>query len=212
MNDQDVLTTVRDGFAQVQMTTPADAVVTRGQSLRRRRHAGRLAAAGALAGALGAGLTVSALTASQPAAQRATLAAWTVSQQPGGTLTVTVRELRDLSALQHRLAADGAAVTISDTTLTLPHGCVAPASASQMPAGMITFSSRQSGGYVFQLRPSLIPGGQVLRILLIPGPMPATPPVTVANGKPTVHGGPVTGNARLGVFYTLVKNAARCTS
>jgi hypothetical protein len=214
MNDADLLTMVRDGFAPVRMTASAEAIADRGRSLRRRRHGGRLAAGGALALALGAGLSVSALTADGPgAAQQVTLAAWTVSQHSDGSMAVTIRELRDLPALQVRLAADGARVTISDAALSLPHGCVAVRSASQLPDGMLSFGAgHPAGGYVLFVRPSLIPAGQVLRILLIPGPAEPTPPVTVHQGTVTAHGGPVTGMSAPGVFFTLVSDTAQCTS
>jgi len=213
MNDQDLLTTVRDGFEPVQMTIPADDIMTRGRSLRRRRRRGQVVAGGALAVALGAGLGVSALTAGSPAAQQATLTAWTVQRSPDGAITVTIRELRDLPALQARLVLDGAPVTISDTSLTLPHGCVAQTSVPLMLQNIVGFSAiRTATGVAFTLRPARIPQGQQLQILLIPGPRLRTPPVTVANGKVTVHGGPVTSNARPGIFITLVKATPPCAS
>jgi hypothetical protein len=213
MNDHDVLTTVRDGFAPVQMTIPADDIMTRGGSLRRRRHRGQFVAGGALALALGAGLGVSALSAGSPADQQATLAAWTVQRNPDGAITVTIRELRDLPALQARLALDGAPVTISDSSLTLPHGCVVQTSAPQLLQKIVSFSaSRTASGFAFTLRSSQIPSGQQLQILLIPGPRRLTPPVTAAHGKVTVHGGPVTSNATPGIFITLVKATPQCAS
>jgi hypothetical protein len=213
MNDHDVLTTVRDAFAPVQMTIPPDDIMTRGRSLRRRKHRGQLAVGGALALALGTGLGVSVLTAGSPAAQQATLAAWTVQRDPGGAITVTIRELRDLPALQARLDLDGAPVMISDSSLTLPHGCVAQATAPQMLQKIVSFSSgRTASGFAFTLRPSLIPSGQQLQILLIPGPRRLTPPVTAGDGKVTVHGGPVTSNATPGIFITLVKATPQCAS
>jgi len=214
MNDEHLLTMVRDGFAPVRMTTSATVIADRGRSLRRRRRGARLAAGGALALALGAGLGVSALTARAPgAAQQVTLAAWTLSRHSDGSIAVTIRELRDLPELQARLAADGARVTISDASLSLPHGCVAVRSASQLQNGMVRYGSGQPAGrYVLVIRPSLIPGGQVLRILLIPGPFKPTPPVTAHGGTVTVHGGPVTGLAAPGVFLTLVSDTARCAS
>jgi hypothetical protein len=214
MKDEDVLTRVRDGFAPLRMSMTEDDVMARGEALRRRGRRGRLAAGGALALALAAGLGVPALTArGSGAPQRTTLAAWTVNQRPGGSIAVTIRELRDLPALQAQLSADGARVAISDTALSLPRGCVAPGSSAQMPAGMITFGAgHQPGGYAFTIRPQLIPGHQELLILVIPGPFRSTPPVTTQNGAVTVHGGPVQGAADPGVFFTLVQDSARCTS
>lgn len=157
MNDHDVLTTVRDGFAPVQMSIPPDDIMTRGRSLRRRRHRGQLIAGGTLALALGAGLSVSALTAGPPAAQQATLAAWTVQRDPDGAITVTIRELRDLPALQARLGLDGAPVTISDSSLTLPHGCVAQAGVPQLLQKMKMTPRRGSSSPWSRPRPGAPP-------------------------------------------------------
>jgi len=108
MNDDDVLTAVREGFAPVRMETPAKAIMARGVMMRRRRNGGRLTA-GALAAAVGAGLSVSAF-AHGGTAQDATLAAWTVQQRPDGTVLVTVRKLDDMAALRARLAPYGVSI------------------------------------------------------------------------------------------------------
>ena len=108
MNDDNVLTAVREGFAPVRMETPAKAIMARGVMMRRRRNGGRLTA-GAMAAALGAGLGVSAF-AHGGTAQDATLAAWTVQQRPDGTVLVTVRKLDDMAALRARLAPYGVSI------------------------------------------------------------------------------------------------------
>jgi hypothetical protein len=123
MNDDDLMTAVRDRFAPVLMETPAAEIIKRGRGLRRRRHGGKLAA-GALAVSLGAGLAVPALTAGGAAApQRATLAAWTIQQHPDGTIAVTIRRPENLAALQRKLAAFGVLVTFVDGRATPVTGC-----------------------------------------------------------------------------------------
>ena len=108
MNDDNVLTAVREGFAPVRMQTPAKAIMARGAMMRRRTNSGRLTA-GALAAALGAGLSVSAFG-HGGTAQDAALAAWTVQQQSDGTVLVTVRKLDDMAALRARLAPYGVSI------------------------------------------------------------------------------------------------------
>jgi hypothetical protein len=211
-NDDDVLTLVKTGLAPVRMSTTPEAVMSRGRSLRRRKHLARLAGGGALALALGAGVAVPALTAGPSgASQQATLAAWTVSRQADGSVTVSIRQLRDLPALRSRLAAEGARVTISDTTLALPLGCVAPKSAAQMPKNLVSVA-RPGGVYELTIRPALIPEQQMLRIALIPRPTGSTPPATrAANGTTIIHGGPVVGQTATSLFFTLVRDTAECT-
>jgi hypothetical protein len=109
MNDDNVLTAVREGFAPVRMETPATAIMARGTMMRRRRRNGGRLTAGAMAAALGAGLGVSAF-AHGGTAQDAALAAWTVQQRPDGTVLVTVRKLDDMAALRARLAPYGVSI------------------------------------------------------------------------------------------------------
>jgi hypothetical protein len=213
MNDDEVLTMVGDGFTSVRMTATADAVMAQGRSLRRRRRTGRLATGAALALALGAGLSVPALTSgSSGGAQRPTLAAWTVQQAPDGSIAVTIRELRDLAALQARLNADGARVTVGITTLTLPKGCVL---SSPIPLGPGLFrseSGQKSHEYVFVIRASGIPRRQLLRIVFAPGPRPANPPVTAKKGPVFAHGQYIHEKGAPAVFLTLVKDTPQCAS
>ena len=111
---RDSLTTARDSLPDVHMTTPLDTIVRHGWA-RRRLH--RLTGlAGAAVVAAGTVLAVMALLpASHPASHqpRVHLAAWTVVQQPGGIIDVTIRELHDPAGLQAALRADGVPASIS---------------------------------------------------------------------------------------------------
>lgn len=111
---RDSLTAARDSLTEVRMTTPLDTIVGHGRA-RRRRH--RLTGlAGAAVVAVGTVLAVMALLpASHPASHqpRVQLAAWTVVQQPGGIIHVTIRELRDPAGLQAALRADGVPASVS---------------------------------------------------------------------------------------------------
>lgn len=162
MNDDDLMTAVRDRFAAVRMDTPAEKIMARGSSLRRRRG-GRLAA-GALAVSLGAGLSVPALTAGTAApAQRATLAAWTVHKHHDGSIGVTIRRWQNIGALQVRLGALGAPVIIAGERTRPGRGCVL------IWARPAAFQVRFAGSrhaVAFELRPGKIPPHAVLWIAL----------------------------------------------
>ena len=114
MNDDqtthEVLTAVKAAVPDTRMHTPLEQIVSTARSRRRRRGLAGLAGAGLAAGA---GLTlalspIGAGTAGNPGAHTgAQLAAWTVQANRDGTVTLTVRELRDAPALQRTLAEHG---------------------------------------------------------------------------------------------------------
>jgi hypothetical protein len=111
----DLITLVREQRGNVQMDIPVEQIVSRGRALRARRRLPGLAA-GALAVAAAAALAVTTLL---PAGHQpgrplpAQLAAWTVTRQADGTITVTVRQLRDPQGLQRRLRADGVPASVT---------------------------------------------------------------------------------------------------
>jgi hypothetical protein len=141
--DSELLTAVRESFAAARLQAPLDVTIRRGRRLRaRRRAAGLAGAAVVIAG--GAALTAALLvsggparpgpSAPRPAASGtdhspARLAAWTVTEGPGHTVTILIRELRDPAGMQRTLRADGVAAhvafqggTLSDTP-PLPRQC-----------------------------------------------------------------------------------------
>ncbi|HEY6278898.1 MAG TPA: hypothetical protein VIX86_21505 [Streptosporangiaceae bacterium] len=119
MNDQELLTLVRESFTGVHTTTPLEQIVPRGRSVRARRRIPALTAA--LAVVAGAAVAVAMLLpgrqppGSQPPGHRSTvqLAAWTVTRQADGSIKVTIRELRDPAGLQARLRADGVPASVT---------------------------------------------------------------------------------------------------
>jgi hypothetical protein len=123
MTDDDLITLVREQRSNVRMDTPVEQIVGRGRALRARRRLPGVAA-GALAVAAAAVLAVTAL---QPAGHQAGpqppihLTAWTVTRHADGTITVTVRQLRDPQGLQRTLRADG--VPASVTFSGYPRAC-----------------------------------------------------------------------------------------
>ncbi|MGP8000378.1 MAG: hypothetical protein ACLPKI_24120 [Streptosporangiaceae bacterium] len=109
MNDDELITTVRESFTGVHSTTPVNQIVKRSRAVRTRRFFPGVAAA--LVVAAGAALAVSTLTpASHPPTPQ--LAAWTVVKQADGTVSITVREFRDPAGLQRELRADGVPASV----------------------------------------------------------------------------------------------------
>ena len=102
MNDNELIAVVREQRNKVHMTTPVEQIINRGYAVRARRRIPGLA--GVLAVVAAAAFAVIALlpASHQPGVQ---LAAWTVVKQADGTVSVTIRELRDPAGLQSRLRA-----------------------------------------------------------------------------------------------------------
>jgi hypothetical protein len=184
MNDNELMTTVRERFDPMRMHIPAETIVARGRSLRRRRGA---AVGGALAVALGAGLAVPALTAGTASPEHATLAAWTVDNHHDDSIAVTIRELRDLPALQRALHAAGARVTITEKK-AFPDWSPNACSVREWSAfSGVKFEG--AGKYFFILHPAKILPGTVLEITVVqikqPPGAPSLIPLT-PSGDPVI--------------------------
>ena len=133
MNDDDLITIVRESFTGLRTTTPVERIVRRGRAVRARRRIPVLT--GALAVVAGAALAVTTLlpgghqpsprSSPRPAAQ---LAAWTVTRQPDGTIRVTIRELQNPAELQRELRADGLPASVTLTGQENPACLPYPAS------------------------------------------------------------------------------------
>jgi hypothetical protein len=161
---KDRLAEVRDSLEEVDPRIPASAIVARARRSRVRR---RLipGLAGVLALALAAAL---ALTTLAPASHhpRVQLAAWTVVTQPGGTVLVTIRELRDPAGLQRTLRADGVPATVTFLNQQNPACHPWPGAAlygMHTPAGNTLFSQvfppNPGPPGVIVIRPSALPSG-----------------------------------------------------
>jgi len=182
MNDQDLLDAVRRDFGSVQLDVPAETILAGGRSRRRRRRAARGLALTAVAAA-GLGLGVAALVAPSgtppAAAGRATLAAWTVTRQPDGTIGVTLRELTNITGLQQRLNELGVPVAVHSHVRTLP-GCLDFKGNDnvlineKLVTNSVPFGP---GGVYFVIHPAPIPRGDTLEIAVNP---PGWPPATPA--------------------------------
>jgi hypothetical protein len=113
MNDNELITAVRESFTGVHTATPVEQIVSRGRAVRARRRIPAMA--GALAVVAAAALATASLLpgthqASQPTAQ---LAAWTVTRQADGIIRVTIRELTNPAGLQSKLRADGVPASVT---------------------------------------------------------------------------------------------------
>lgn len=159
MNDTDLMTALRDSFTGVRSPTPVERIVRRGRVVRIRRRAPVLTAALAVAAG-----TAAAVTALLPSGHQAglQLAAWTVSRQADGTVTVTIRQLHDPAGLQRTLRADGvpASVTFSGQP---PRAC------RRYPANPAlinkVYQAKQAGGFpVMVIHPAALPAGAGVQI------------------------------------------------
>jgi hypothetical protein len=164
MNDSELITAVRESFTGVQSATSVEQIVNRRRAVRARRRVPVLAAA--LAVVAGAAVGVTALTpghhqpSSPPGAQ---LAAWTVVKQADGTVTVTLRQLRDPAGLQRRLRADGVPASVTFFGGTTPRSC----QGYPMNSALINrvFTVRHAGGFpVMIIHPSALPHGAGVQI------------------------------------------------
>jgi hypothetical protein len=130
MNDDELITVLREQRGRVVMTTPVEQVISRGRAVRIRRRAPVMAAVAgaAAAAAVAAGVTLPASqlgaghpvggrpSASRPASPPSIrLAAWTVTRLPGGSIKVTFRQATDPAGLQQTLRADGVPVSVTFT-------------------------------------------------------------------------------------------------
>jgi hypothetical protein len=170
MNDDELITAVREPFTAVHSTTPVEQIVSRSRAIRARRRIPGVA--GALAVAAGTALAVTALlpASHQPShPARAQLAAWTVVKQADGSIRVTIHELRDPAALQRTLRADGVPVSVTFIGQSNP-AC--------QPYGL-------GGGHLLRSMVTPLPGHGNLRVLVIhPSAFPAGAGLAIAAGHP----------------------------
>jgi hypothetical protein len=176
MNDDELITAVKESVTSVHMDVPAEQIESRSRAIRARRRIPGLA--GGLALAAGAALAVTTLLPashqpSHPAPAR--LAAWTVVKQADGNIRVTVRELRDPAGLQRTLRADGvpASVTFIGQPNPACHGHTGGGDQSQR---------RQLLKHVYTPRP----GNNKVKVVVIhPSGLPSGAGVLIAAGSPT---------------------------
>jgi hypothetical protein len=182
MNDNELVTAVRQSFTGVHSATPLEEIVTRSRRRRARRRIPGLAVAFAVAAGVAIAVTTL-LPASHPGSPPGVqLAAWTVVKQADGTVSVTIRELSDPAGLQRTLRADGIPATVTFFG-QMPPAC------QRYPVGIAQinkiFTGRQVGGFpVMVIHPAALPPGTGVAI----NPPASQPIVRVAFGL--VHASP----------------------
>jgi hypothetical protein len=167
MNDEELITLVREQRTKVPMTVPVEEILSRGRAVRARRRIPGLA--GVLAVAAGAAVAVAVLVPyghQRPGQPGAQLAAWTVTKQADGDVYVTIRELRDPAGLQATLRADGVPAYVSTTSAA----CLRWTGSSAFPPGFLPLKTRAqaSRGVAMVIDPAAIPRGTALGIVDIP--------------------------------------------
>jgi len=174
MNDNELITAVRESVADVRAATPVAKIISRGRAVRARRRIP--AVAGALAAGACTGLAVTTLVSaghpgvasvnhpsSHPASVR--LTAWTVARQANGNIDVTIRQLKNPAGLQATLRADGLPVTVSFSGRLNPGPACRPYSTA---LGMLNSVSQIHGDRLV-IDPSALPSGAGLAIFDEPG-------------------------------------------
>jgi hypothetical protein len=209
MNDDDLITTVRDSFTGVHLTTPVGQIVKRSRAVRARR----LLPGGAAALAVAA-LAVTALI---PASHQATAQppAWTVAKLTDGNISVRIRQTVDPAGLQRVLRADGVPATV-----TFPghlNAACRTYPASQAQLRMVFLGPPHSRpvhphGHLpqriiaFVLDPSALPAGTGVRIAVFHVQLhPITIAVRPGQKLPKLPKPPVAG------LYDLVYASPACT-
>jgi len=176
MNDNELITALREQRGNVPMDTPVEQIIRRGRAVRARRRLP--GAAGALGAAAAAAFAVSMVlpashSASEPGAQ---LAAWTVARQADGSIQVTIRELRDPAGLQRTLRADGVPASVTFTGQQNPacQGYPGSGSRSQRQQLLGSVVTGPAGRDALVIHPSALPSGGGLQIYVLsqnhPGP------------------------------------------
>ncbi len=171
MNDSELITVLKEQRNQIQMTTPAEQIISRGRALRARRRIPGLAGALAVAAAAALGLTALQPARHQPGPQPA---AWTVVRQADGTIRVTVHQLRDPAGLQRTLRADGVPASVTFFGQR-------PRSCQPYTAGADQISKVFGRhGPPLVIHPSALPSGT--GVALNPGHYPHGAPIALAFG------------------------------
>jgi hypothetical protein len=174
MNDDDVITAVREQRGKVRSHTPLEQIISRGRMVRTRRRIPGLV--GALAVVAAAALAVTALAAPghqqrNPAAVQ--LVAWTVVKLPDGDIRVSIVKLQDPAALQRKLRAEGVPASI----VTSPPGPCQQYPASSALLDKVFPDSRRLGPpphpNVIVIRPSALPSGTGVQLA---GSFQSSPP------------------------------------
>jgi hypothetical protein len=212
MNDNELITAVRESVADVYTVTPVAHVISRGRAVRARRRIP--AVAGTLAVAAGTALAVTTLLPSghqgllgsgHPGRHLATaqLAAWTVAKQVNGDIDITINQLKDPAGLQSTLRADGLPVTVSFSGPPLSASCQPDDTGRDILSAVAHFHTSDGRAYLV-IDPSALPSGTGVSIFDEPGagvplPSPHTPGHRQGSGSTPPAG--ITGPLAIGLVF-----------
>ncbi len=211
MNDQELITAVKESISSARMPVPVDRILSRSRVIRARRRMTSAAAGAAMAAV--AALAVAALLPSArqpgqppgPQPSHPQLAAWTVARQADGDIAVTIREWRDPAGLQAALRADGLRAVVAPPV----NPACRPYTASpavmkaivhvHMP--LVPVGDLKKGAVLLVIDPSAIPRGAGLSFFA-PGKPSVTPSSPVIRALPS---------RAQGALVNLVHASPRCT-
>jgi hypothetical protein len=204
MNDDDLMTAVRESFTDLRSATPVERIVNRGRTVRARRRIP--VAAGALALVAGAAVAATAVAGTAPAAGhqpghpvRAQLAAWTVARHADGDIYITVNQLQDPAGLQSTLRADGLPVNVSFSRPPLPASCQPYNPSRSVLRSVATFSTGGRRTYLV-IHPSALPSGVGVAIFDDPGTAPSSASTQTQGDRNAPPPG-ITGPLAIGLVY-----------
>jgi hypothetical protein len=203
-------------MADIQERPPVRVTLWRRATARSGRSRGRFILAGAVAIAACVALAVAFLLpgGTGNGAGTARLAAWTVVKQPGGSVMVTLHEVRDPARLQRTLRADGIPAHVysghKDPGLDIPgcrvYGLGVPGGTPLSLWRKIFYGPHTKvTTYNFWVYPSAIPRGFGVNITINVGPGKLT------NNPRDQRPGADTGYGVDGIGLFLVKASPRCT-
>ncbi len=170
MNDNELLTIVRESVADVHSSTPVAQIVSRGRAMRAQRRTP--AVAGAATMLAGAALAVTTLLPSSHPGSPLTntrLDAWTVARQANGEIDVTIRQLLNPAGLQSRLRADGLPVNVSFSGHALTRSCQLYRTTGDVlnRVAHFPFGGNTGAGTVYLvIKPSALPTGAGLAMFV----------------------------------------------
>ena len=204
MNDNELITAVRESVADVYTATPVAHVISRGRAVRTRRRIPGVA--GTLAMAAGTALAVTTLLPSgHPGRPPATaqLAAWTVAKQVNGDIDITINQLQDPAGLQSTLRADGLPVTVSFSGPPLSASCQSYDTGRDALSAVAHFHTSDGRAYLV-IDPSALPSGTGVSIFDepragVPLPSPHMPRHGQGSGYTAPAG--ITGPLEIGLVY-----------
>jgi hypothetical protein len=222
MNDNELITLVKESVEDVHMTVPEEQIMSRGRALRARRQIPVLAVA--LAGAAGAVLAATALV---PASHQPDirLAAWTVAKQANGDIDLTINQLRNPAGLQTALRADGLPVNVTFSGYSASAPCHLYPTSRDVLEAVVNVDGTVGPGIAEVINPSALPSGAGLAIFVVAHPHnpyvgPAIPPsVSVppslprgtALGEGMFGGNPSAHNPAFGLLISPVDTSQQCT-